>query len=101
MSGFFKLDSASAAQGATQLSITVVSCTVNPDDDEDVQYTPIRTATVLIHTGAKIQVLTPSNSMQTVNEGWLVNNQLVNTPYFGYQDDAQHQITAMQEIYHP
>lgn len=101
MSGFLKLDSASAAGGGTSLNITIMTCSVDPADDEDVDYTPIRTATVQVHAGAQIQVLMPDNNLQTVSGSWLVGHQLVNTPYFTYQDDARHEITAMQQIYHP
>lgn len=101
MSGFLKLNSAGAAPGGTSLNVTIVSCTVDPVNDEDVDYTPIRTATVQVHPGAQIQVLMPDNNLRTVPGSWLVSHQLVNTPYFSYQDDAQHEITAMKQIYHP
>ncbi|WP_370366099.1 hypothetical protein [Catenulispora sp. GP43] len=101
MSGFLKLDSAQAAQGGTRLSVTIVSCTVDPVNDEDVDYTPTRTDSYPAAAGAQIQVLAPDNNLQTVAAAWLVSHQVVNTPYFYYQDDAQHQITALQEIYHP
>ena len=103
MSGIFKLDSAVAAGqgGGTRLSVTIVSCTVDPVNDEDVDYAPIRDATVQIRPGAQIQVLTPENNLQSVAGSWFLSHQVVNTPYFYYQDDAQGEITAMQEIYHP
>lgn len=101
MNGFLKLDSAAAAQGGTQVSITIVNCSVDPANDEDVSYTPVSSTSALITTKAPVQVLTPSNNLQTVSGSWLVSNQVVNTPYFYYQENADHQITAMQEIYHP
>jgi hypothetical protein len=101
MSGFLKLDSAGAADGGTSLNVTFMNCSVDPVNDEDVDYTPIRTATVRIRAGAQIQVLMPDNNLRTVGASWLVSHQLVNTPYFSYQDDAQHEITALQQIYHP
>jgi|GEM_PF-5007822 hypothetical protein len=102
MNGFLKLNSATAAQGGgTQVSITIVNCSVDPVNDEDVEYTPVSTTSALITTKAPVQVLTPSNNLQTVSGSWLVSNQVVNTPYFYYQENADHQITAMQEIYHP
>jgi len=40
MNGFLKLNSATAAQGGgTQVSITIVNCSVDPVNDEDVEYT--------------------------------------------------------------
>jgi hypothetical protein len=101
MSGFLKLDSAAATAGGTSLNVTIMSCTVDPANDEDVDYTPMRSAVVLVHAGAQIQVLMPDNNLRVVPASWLVSHQLVNKPYFSYQDDAQHQITAMQQIYHP
>ena len=103
MSGIFKLDSAVTAGqgGGTRLSVTIVSCTVDPVNDEDVDYAPIRDATVQIRPGAQIQVLTPENNLQSVAGSWFLSHQVVNTPYFYYQDDPQGEITAMQEIYHP
>lgn len=101
MKGFLKLNSAAAAQSGTQVSITIVNCSVDPVNDEDVEYAPVSSTTALITTKAPIQVLTPGNSLQTVSGNWLVGNQVVNTPYFYYQENADHQITAMQEIYHP
>lgn len=101
MNGFLKLNSATPAQAGTQVSITIVNCSVDPVNDEDVSYTPVSSTSALITTKAPVQVLTPSNSLQTVSGSWLVSNQVVNTPYFYYQENADHQITAMQEIYHP
>jgi hypothetical protein len=101
MNGFLKLNSATAAQAGTQVSITIVNCSVDPANDEDVEYSPVTTTSALITTKAPVQVLTPSNNLQTVTGSWLVSNQVVNTPYFYYQENADHQITAMQEIYHP
>lgn len=102
MNGFLKLDSAAAAPGGgTQASVTIVDCSVDPVDDEDVEYTPVGSTSVLITPKAPVQVLTPENSVVTVNGSWLVSHQVVNTPYFYYQENADHQITAMQEIYHP
>lgn len=102
MTGFLKLDSAAPAQGGgTQASVTIVTCSVDPVNDEDVEYTPVTSTSVLITMKAPVQVLTPSNTLETVSGSWLVNHQVVNTPYFYYQENADHQITAMQEIYHP
>jgi hypothetical protein len=101
MNGFLKLNSATAAQGGTQVSITIVNCSVDPVNDEDVSYAPVSSTTALITVKAPVQVLTPGNSLRTVSGSWLVGNQVVNTPYFYYQENVDHQITAMQEIYHP
>lgn len=102
MSGFLKLNSATPGQdGGTQVSITVVNCSVDPADDENVEYAPVSTTSVQIWAKAQVQVLTPSNNLETVSGDWLVSHQVVNTPYFYYQESADHQITAMQEIYHP
>lgn len=101
MDGFLKLDSATDAQGGTQVNVTIVTCSVDPGDAADVAYAPVSSAALPVRDGAQIQVLTPGGILQTVDAGWLVDHQVVNTPYFYYQEDAQHQITAMQEIYHP
>lgn len=101
MSGFLKLDSAQTTQDGVQVSVTIVSCSVDPVNDEDVDYTTVRTDSYPVRAGAQIHVLAPDNNLQTVNAAWLVSHQVVNTPYFYYQDDPQHEITALQEIYHP
>lgn len=101
MNGFLKLNSAVVAQDGTQVSVTFVNCSVDPANDEDVEYAPVSSASVLIRSGAPVQVLTPDNNLQTVSGSWLVDHQIVNTPYFYYQQNPDHQITAMQEIYHP
>lgn len=101
MNGFLKLNSATTAQDGTQVSITIVNCSVDTVNDEDVSYTPVTSTSALIITKAPVQVLMPSNSLETVSGSWLVSNQVVNTPYFYYQENAGGQITAMQEIYHP
>jgi hypothetical protein len=101
MNGFLKLNSATAAQDGTQVSITIVNCSVDTVNDEDVSYAPVSSTSALITTKAPVQVLTPSNSLETVSGSWLASNQVVNTPYFYYQENAGGQITAMQEIYHP
>lgn len=102
MNGFLKLNSATTTQdGSNSLSISFVNCTVDPANDEDVDYTPTSSATVVVRPGAQVQIVQLDNNLQTVAADWLVDHQVVSTPYFYYRDDAQHQITALQEIYHP
>jgi len=98
---FFKLNSAEVDQGDTRLNVTEVSCLVDPDNDEIVKYTPIRSTSMLVHAGARVQVLSGTGNPHTVQAGWLVDNKLSNSPYFYYQANTEHQVTAMQEIYHP
>lgn len=98
---FLELDSAEVDQGDTRVNFTEVSCTYDPADEQNVKYTAIRKDSVLIHAGATVQVVGDTGNPRTVPAGWLVDNKLPNTPYFYYQADAQGQITAMREIYHP
>ncbi|MFF8917051.1 hypothetical protein ACF08M_27975 [Streptomyces sp. NPDC015032] len=98
---FLKLESAEADQGDTRLNVTEVSCTVDPDNEEDVRYTTIRSASMLVHADAEVQVISDTGAPRTVQPGWLVDHKLSNSPYFYYRADTQDRITAMQEIYHP
>lgn len=99
---FFKLDSAETFQGNTVLRVTPEKCSVNPDNDEDVDYTPIDAArSFVLASGASVKVLGDSATPESVSPTWLVHHQLANTPYFYYRVNGHSQITAMQEIYHP
>jgi hypothetical protein len=99
---FFKLDSAEVYQGDTTVRVTPETCTVNKNDDEDVVYTPVGAArSFVVDSGASVKVLKDTTTPDSVTPRWLVDNKLVNSPYFSYRVNGQNHITAMQEIYHP
>ena len=99
---FFQLDSAEVGQGSTVVRVTPETCSVNPNDDEDVSYTPVAAArSFAVGSGACVKVLSGTAALESVTPRWLVDNKLVNSPYFYYRVNGQNQITAMQEIYHP
>jgi hypothetical protein len=99
---FFKLDSAEVYQGDTIVRVTLETCSVNPDDDEDVSYTPVEAAqSFVVGSGASVKILSGTGTPDSVAPRWLVDNKLVNSPHFYYRVNGRNQITAMEEIYHP
>jgi hypothetical protein len=99
---FLKLDSAEVYQGDTIVHVTPETCSVNPNDDEDISYTPIEAArSFVVGSRASVEILSSTATPHSVTPRWLVDNKLVNSPYFYYRVNGQNQITAMQEIYHP
>ncbi|MEU6478034.1 hypothetical protein ABZ858_14285 [Streptomyces sp. NPDC047017] len=97
----FELHSAKAAKGGTVVRVTPQTCKVNTHNDEDVAYTPSGAARSLgFASGASVKVLHDTTTVK-VTPKWLATHKLANSPYFYYRVNSHHQITALEEIYHP
>ncbi|MFE2377923.1 hypothetical protein [Streptomyces sp. NPDC059398] len=98
---FLKLNSAKNVKGKTVVRVTPQKCRVNTRNDEDVDYTATGAArSYSFAPGASVKVLRDTTAHK-VTPQWLVTHKLANTPYFSYRLNGRHQITAMEEIYHP
>ncbi|MER7752302.1 hypothetical protein [Kitasatospora sp. NPDC097643] len=100
-----KLNSATTANGVTRANLTLVGCTYQVSNEENVEYTPTAapadyrlTRDAVIHV---IRISGKGTSEHTISPAELPTYHLASTPYFTIHRDAQGRITAMTEIYHP
>ena len=104
---FAHLDSArthldSAGSGATTVTLTFETCRYNTAFEEEVRYTPTGPATTLaLAPGAVVEVVNDSASPVPIPVHQLPGYKDVNSGYFYVHLDAQGQVAALTEIFHP